>query len=85
MASYNISYKDSFESSAAGHLKFTLHTNYQLKIMIGRNPEDAGLSPILDKFVFVQLELKAVDTIGICQRLAFTVCVSQHMHKITNL
>ena len=29
--------------------------------------------------------LKAVDTIGNCQRLAFTVCVSQHMHKITNL
>ena len=30
-------------------------------------------------------ELKAVDTIGNCQRLAFTVGVSQHMHKITNL
>ena len=29
--------------------------------------------------------LKAVDTIGICQRLAYTVRVSQHMHKITNL
>ena len=29
--------------------------------------------------------LKAVDTIGNCQRLAFTVCVYQHMHKITNL
>ena len=29
--------------------------------------------------------LKAVDTIGNCQRLAFTVDVSQHMHKITNL
>ena len=29
--------------------------------------------------------LKAVDTIGNCQRLAFTVGVSQHMHKITNL
>ena len=29
--------------------------------------------------------LKAVDTIGDCQRLAFTVGVSQHMHKITNL
>ena len=29
--------------------------------------------------------LKAVDTIGSCQRLAFTVGVSQHMHKITNL
>ena len=26
---------------------------------------------------------KAVDTIGYCQRLAFTVGVSQHMHKIT--
>ena len=29
--------------------------------------------------------LKAVDTIGNRQRLAFTVGVSQHMHKITNL
>ena len=29
--------------------------------------------------------LKAVDTIGNCQRLAFTVGVSKHMHKITNL
>ena len=29
--------------------------------------------------------LKAVDTIGNCQRLAFTVGVSQHMHKITTL
>ena len=31
------------------------------------------------------LPLKAVDNIGNCQRLAFTVGVSQHMHKITNL
>ena len=30
-------------------------------------------------------DIKAVDTIGNCQRLAFTVCVSQRMHKITNL
>ena len=29
--------------------------------------------------------LKAVDTIGDCQSLAFTVGGSQHMHKITNL
>ena len=29
--------------------------------------------------------LKAVDTIGNCQRQAFTVGVPQHMHKITNL
>ena len=27
--------------------------------------------------------LKAVDTIGNCQRLAFTAGVSQHMHEIT--
>ena len=32
-----------------------------------------------------QLILKAVDTIGNCQRIAFTVGVSKHMHKITNL
>ena len=29
--------------------------------------------------------LKAVDTIGNCQRLAFTVGVSQHVHKTKNL
>ena len=29
--------------------------------------------------------LKAMDTIGNCQRLAFTVGVSQHIDKITNL
>ena len=29
--------------------------------------------------------LKTVDTIGNCQRLVFTLGVSQHMHKITNL
>ena len=29
--------------------------------------------------------LKTVDTIGNCQRLVFTVGVSQHMHKIINL
>ena len=31
----------------------------------------------------LQLSLKAVDTIGNFQRLASTVGVSQHMHKIT--
>ena len=30
-------------------------------------------------------ELKPVDTIGNCQRLVFSLAVSQHMHKITNL
>ena len=29
--------------------------------------------------------LKTLDTIGNCQRLVFTVDVSKHMHKITNL
>ena len=29
--------------------------------------------------------LKTVDTIGNCQRIAFTVDVSQHMHKTTHL
>ena len=31
------------------------------------------------------MALKAVDTIGNCQRLAFAVGVSQHMHKIISL
>ena len=29
--------------------------------------------------------LKTVDTIGNCQSIDFTVGVSQHLHKITNL
>ena len=29
--------------------------------------------------------LKTMDTIGNCQRPVFTLGVSQHMHKITNL
>ena len=29
--------------------------------------------------------LKTVDTIGNCQRPVFSLGVSQHMHKITNL
>ena len=41
-------------------------------------------------FVEIQLEyvvrsLKTLVTIGNCQRLVFTLGVSQHMHKITNL
>ena len=33
----------------------------------------------------MSIVFKGMDTIGNCQRLAFTVGVSQHMHKITNL
>ena len=36
-------------------------------------------------YTFYMFYLKTVDTIGNCQRLAFTVGVSHHMHKITNL
>ena len=35
--------------------------------------------------IFQWSPLNAVDTVSNCQRLAFTVGVSQHMHKITNL
>ena len=35
--------------------------------------------------VQTNIHLNTLDTIGNCQRLAFTVSVSQHMHKITNL
>ena len=31
------------------------------------------------------LKLKTLDTIGNCKRLVFSLGVSQHMHKITNL
>ena len=47
-------------------------------------PQDSYLvylKPYLPK----KSNLKAVDAVGNCQRLAFTVGVSQHMHKITNL
>ena len=40
---------------------------------------------ILSNYHYCPLPLKAVDTFGNCQRLAFTVGVSQHMHTITNL
>ena len=33
----------------------------------------------------ISTQLKLWDTIGKCQRLLFTVGVSQHMHKLTNL
>ena len=40
----------------------------------------------LDRFIpSLLFTLKTVDTIGNCQRLVFTVGVSQHKHKITNL
>ena len=35
--------------------------------------------------VVMVVVLKTLDTIGICQRLFFTVGISQHMHKIKNL
>ena len=38
-----------------------------------------------EKVAMISFFLKTVDTIGNCQRLVFTVGVSQHMHKITNL
>ena len=43
------------------------------------------MSQSIVKSLFVLISLKAVDTIGNCQRLTFTGGVSQHMHKITNL
>ena len=47
--------------------------------------EEMNYAVNLPKTVFFLIVLKAVDTIGICQRLAFTVGVSQHKHKKTNL
>ena len=55
--------------------------------------QPSGLPPLLSIVsameqvteVYFKIILKAVDTIGNCQRLAFTVGVSQHMHQITNL
>ena len=48
---------------------------------------DAHGAPTLLPLVTGHLfhSLKTVDTIGNCQRIAFTVAVSDHMHKITNL
>ena len=47
-------------------------------------------SPILQSSAYKYCDemltrLKAVGTIGNCQRLVLIVGVSQHMHKITNL
>ena len=42
-------------------------------------------SEIAVSTILTHRELKTLDTIGNCQRLAFTVGVSQHKHKITNL
>ena len=39
----------------------------------------------LNRNVLSKQCLKTVDTIGNCQRLVFSLCVSKHMHKITNL
>ena len=36
-------------------------------------------------YLFHLSVLKAVDTIGNCQRPVFSLGVSQHKHKITNL
>ena len=43
------------------------------------------LTNIWSNYQTCTVPLKAVDTIGNFQRLAFTVGVSQHMPKITNL
>ena len=43
---------------------------------------ESFLNFVLNYFI---VPLKTLDTIGNCQRLAFTVGVSQHMHKLTNL
>ena len=42
-------------------------------------------SLILEELPKLYPALKAVDTIGNCQRPLFSLGVSQHMHKITNL
>ena len=34
---------------------------------------------------YTRRNLKTMDTIGNCQRPVFSLAVSQHMHKITNL
>ena len=44
-----------------------------------------GISFFINKQTDKLICLKAVDTSGNCQRIAFTVGVSQHMHKITHL
>ena len=35
--------------------------------------------------VGIKIYLKALDIIGNCHRLVFSLGASQHMHKITNL
>ena len=40
---------------------------------------------VFDNYHRCPVSLKTLDTIGNCQRLVFSLGVSQHMHKITNL
>ena len=40
---------------------------------------------LLSRELLSNVCLKTLDTIGNCQRLVFTVGVSQHLHEITNL
>ena len=49
---------------------------------------DLGTEMIITKtgrYAFSSSYLKTLDTIGICQRPVFSLGVSQHMHKTTNL
>ena len=52
-----------------------------------KNMQKLAQTKQFGEFKFKQCKylLKAVDTIGNCQRPVFSLGVSQHMHKITNL
>ena len=74
-------------------------TDANVSIIIYGSNGDSGKHPLKQRFrdlfekgthkmllkILNRIGLKAVNTIGYCQRIAFTVGVSQQMHKITNL
>ena len=64
------------------------HTMLAFVAVCGTSVQKKSIHPMPALSIFWQslgLVLKAVDTIGNCQRLDCSVGVSQHMHKITNL
>ena len=73
------------EKELAGQLKDQVNELRQREAEVQSHEHMEGCDFFVFNRKFSSSFLKTVDTIGNCQRLVFTVRVSQHMHKITNL
>ena len=66
-------------------------SRFHLKLSVGEiwnDPLNKVKSSVGEHFnqpSFLRIKLKTLDTIGNFQRPVFSLGVSQHMHKITNL